>query len=69
MRLGWMRRKFDDMLPEDWVWLMTHWSPKLDPRSTIIDIAITPFCYRDTALCGAHARELESLLKDLGPLR
>lgn len=48
---------------------MTHWSPSLDAKGTLAEIASSPFCYRDTALCGEHARELEGLLKDLGPLR
>jgi hypothetical protein len=42
--------------------LLTWWAPRPEDVS-IIKIATSPFCKRDTQLCAQHARELESLLK------
>ena len=50
-------------LPRDWRWLLNWWSPQPDIKV----IFTSGVCTRDAVLCGEHARQLESLLKPLGP--
>jgi hypothetical protein len=60
------RRRIDGVLPPDWVNLLTWWWPQPTMR-TVEGIVMSNFCTRDAVLCGDHARELECLLKPIGP--
>ena len=51
-----------DDLPGDRVNLLTWWAPYPEPRRALEELALDPFCVRDAALCGEHARALEALL-------
>ena len=53
-------------MPPDWKNLILYWSPHPQPSATLLDVCSGPFCDRDAALCGEHAKELDSLLKDIG---
>ena len=55
-----------EAMPPDWRNLIVYWSPYAVPYSTLIDVCSGPFCDRDAALCGEHAKELDGLLKDIG---
>ncbi len=57
---------FEGSLPSDWRWLLVYWQPRPDVHHTLEQIVMGSVCDRDTALCPAHARELDGLLKDLG---
>ncbi len=52
--------------PPDWRNLVVYWSPHPQPNSTLLEVCSGPFCDRDAALCGEHAKELDGLLKDIG---
>ncbi len=52
--------------PPDWQNLILYWSPHPQLDATLLEVCSGPFCYRDAALCGEHAKELDSLLKDIG---
>jgi len=50
-------------MPKGWVWLLAYWSKQ--PKVTM-DLSPDTEWVRDTALCPAHAVELDMMLKDLG---
>ena len=52
--------------PPDWRNLILYWSPHPQPKATLLEVCTGPFCDRDAALCGEHAKELDGLLKDIG---
>lgn len=43
-------------MPDDWVNLLV-WGGQTKAGATISDVAFSPTCYRDAALCPKHARE------------
>lgn len=55
----------EDVMPPDWRNLLVYWSPHPAVNCTLGMISMGTSCDRDAALCPQHARELESLLKDL----
>ena len=57
---------FDGLMPPDWRWMLVYWHPNPAPNDSLGNIAMSEFCDRDAALCGEHAKELDSLLKDIG---
>lgn len=58
--------RFEGEMPDLWLYLLTWWSPWAEPCVTIVDVASSAHCKRDTVLCPQHAAELERLLKDIG---
>jgi len=55
-------------LPPGWLWLITYWSPWPETDKTLLEVVMGSFCKRDAVICSWHAKELERLLEDIGPL-
>jgi hypothetical protein len=55
-----------DNLPDDWRWVLVYWSPFPETDRTMGDIAFSPDCERDCALCGKHSQQLDTMLEGLG---
>jgi hypothetical protein len=57
------RKTFKGELPHDWIRLCAYWSALPETAKMVVDVAMSPFCKRNTVLCSEHAAELEGMLK------